>query len=182
MNEQEIIDRLKNIGNKEDPSSPFFQFEPEEEILIAWEAVEKEHYPRGPLWYIGFLVGIAIGVLYGIFTGSWSTVIVFLLIPVATILYSSTPPKKNEIFITHKGIYINKKFTPYKEISEFWILDDHHIKKLGFRQTGFWQFETEILLHDMDKEIVRSTLKKFIKEDTEHIENIFSHLIRLFRL
>lgn len=184
--EKEIIQNLKNMKPQKKKGSSLhnFQHTPKEKVLVAWEAMEKEHYERGSKWYVGLFIFTLVTVLYGVFTKSWTTIVAFLLMPVAIILYSSSAPKRNEIFITEKGIYINKKSYRYKEMSDFWVFDDdeHPVHKLGFRNKGMLQVETEVLLHDLDTDMIRSILGKFVKEDKKHIEHLSSHLIRIFKL
>jgi len=183
--EKETIKNLKNVvkGKKtESTNVEEFKFMPKEKVLLAWEAADKEHYQKTPIWYIGLFIITALGIIYGAYSGSWSTITAFILIPVAIILYGNAESRFNEIFFTEKGIYINKKFTPYKEISRFWVFNEFPIKKMGFRGTGFLQIEREILIHDVDPDLIRKALNSFIKEDEDKEESFISHLLRILKL
>lgn len=182
--EKETIKNLKNVVKDKEgkPDNHEFKFMPKEKVLLGWEAADKEHYPRTAAWYIGLFILTALGIIYGAYTGSWTTITSFILIPVAIILYGNVESRFNEIFFTEKGIYINEKFTPYKEISRFWIFDDFPIKKMGFRETGFLQIERTFLLHNVNPELIRDALSSFIKEDENKKEGLISHLIRILKL
>lgn len=181
--EKDTIEKLKDVvESKKEDTLHSFSFKPKEKTLVAWEAAEKEQYHRGPVWYIILIAVMLLAALYGLYTGSWTTIIVFLLIPVAVILYANTEPKKIEVFVTEKGIYIDKKFTSYEDISIFWIFEDFEVKKFGFRRTNWLQTEKEVLLHDLDTDILRRALNRYLKEDKDKKEGFISHFIRVLKL
>ncbi len=155
---------------------------PESEIILGWEALEREHYTKGTGWYIGVIIFMVLGVLYGVYSTSWPMIIVFILLAVVMILYANKPPLTRPIFITEHGIFIREKLIPYENIAFFWITRTPEVNKLGFREKKGWQMEREILLHDIDPEIIREVLSEYIEENTKKMEHVVHRLTRFFRL
>jgi len=189
-NEENTIKKLKEMMPKSDEvetsnnekSEHGFSFQPKEKVIIAWEAVEKEHYPRSAKWYVGVILMMIFGVVYGAFTSSITMIIVFVLMASVMILYAHNLPRLIEVFITGKGIYIDAKLYKYGQIKNFWVFDEHPVCKFGFQESKKLHRIHDILLHDVDPDIVRNTLKYFITEDVHKKEGVKSHLSRYFRL
>lgn len=194
--EKDTIEKLKKMNEKRDENAshqddileiPLLMTDdgeeiPESEVILGWEALEREHYTKGNGWYIGVIIFMILGVLYGVYSTSWPMIIVFILLAVTMILYANKLPLTIPIFITERGIFVRKKFVGYENISSFWIIRTPEANKLGFREKGGLQIEREILLHDIDPEIIREILSSYIEENTKKMEHVVHRLSRFFRL
>lgn len=172
------------MTEKKNNSESLDQFKPKERVLLAWNTLEKEHYERGPLWYVGVFAFMILGVAYGIYSESWSSIIVFILLSAVAILYANNIPPRIRVFITEDGIYINKKIYPYKSIGVFWVIEaGNGIRRLGFRLKTGLQHEKEVILaEEITAEMIREVLKNVLPEDTEQTEGFISRLTRALKL
>lgn len=155
---------------------------PEAEIILGWEALEREHYTKGTGWYIGVIIFMILGVLYGVYSTSWPMIIVFILLAVCMILYANKPPFNIPIFITERGIFVRTKFIPFENIGFFWITRTSAGNKFGFRENKGFQIEREILLHDIDPDMIREILSEYLEENTKKQEHVVHKMTRWFRL
>ncbi len=190
--EEDTIEKLKKMNLEKDQSEGGFEIPvlltddgeeiPQAEVILGWEALEREHYTKGTGWYIGVIIFMILGVLYGVYSKSWPMIIVFILLAVSMILYANKPPFNIPIFITERGIFVRKKFIPYENITFFWITRSPAGNKLGFRENKGFQIEREILLHDIDPEMVREILSEYLEENTKRKEHVVHKMTRWFRL
>lgn len=154
-----------------------------DEAIITWAAPEFPHYERGRLWFsIGGGIVLLL-VLYGIWTGSWTESIVFLLLASVYYLTHHEQPRQISVVVSAMGIKVGDKMYPYSNIKNFWILyHPPHVKKFGFRPAEGWSHDVTISLEDQNPVELRNFLVTQIPEwegKQESITEMFTRICKL---
>lgn len=151
--------------------------------LVQWTAPEFQHYDRGPLWFTIGGILVLLLVLYGIWTGSWTESIVFLLLASVYYLTHHEQPRQFDVMISEMGIKFGDKTYPYSNIKNFWILyHPPHVKKLGFRPLEGWAHDVHISLEDQDPVVLRNLLITQIPEWEGKQESMTEIITRVCKL
>jgi hypothetical protein len=140
------------------------------------------HHTRGTAWYIGAALCFGLMVLFCIMAKAWSFLVILALGAgfYGWLLFKPTPHKT--LRISSDGIELNNTFYPYKECTEFWVLDHGHDQELhiGLRQS--LKHDIRIFLGDTDTDAVRKLLSTYIKENGERHERLVDIIIRLLKI
>lgn len=146
---------------------------------ISWHAPEFPEYRKHPLWFVFFGILVAMLVLYGIYTKSWTTAIVFGLMGVLGLIYGSQKPRVVEIKLNGIGINVNSLTYSFKVIKKFWIIyEPSQIKVLYFETNAYLDRIVKIELEDQDPRIIKSFLKQYIEEDLDGTESTVDLIAR----
>ncbi|MCL4387233.1 MAG: hypothetical protein M1355_01060 [Patescibacteria group bacterium] len=151
-----------------------------QEILLSWEAPEFVHHQRNVKWYIS--AGIILLALLGIsvYTGDWFFIIILTLASIGTFIYLNTAPKIKHYAISRVGIEIDGVFYPYENLNAFWIIYNEKVKTLNLIFKKKYLPALMILLDDQDPVLIKSILKKSLKE-LEREEGYTDKLTRILK-
>jgi hypothetical protein len=148
-------------------------------LLYEWNVKEYEQYERPKQWYI-ILGCIACAlILIGIFTNNFLFTLIILLAAIIVYLQSEQTPILVPVAVAERGIIIGRRFYPYDEFTEFYIIFiPDQVKTL--------YLETKSLLHpriildidDIDAVALRNTLLRYIPENILKEEEPVSEQIR----
>ncbi|MBI5754609.1 hypothetical protein HZA41_00135 [Candidatus Peregrinibacteria bacterium] len=151
--------------------------------VIAWKAPEYIKHQKGRTWFIVAGIVILLLIAYGIKTGSFSTVLVFIVLAAVYLLAHTHEPRHLPIIISQMGIKIGSKCYPYAQIKAFWI--QYHpplVKTLNFRTIDRFFKEEVVQLDGQDPVPVRVYLARQIPEWEGKEEGLMEVLIRILRI
>jgi hypothetical protein len=151
--------------------------------IISWEASEFVHHAKNPLWYIGFAVLAGALIVYGIFSGSLITIIMFALIVALAFVYAHRKPRTMNHDLTLTGIILGDTMYPYKSIRKFWIIyEPPQVKTLNIETGSYLNSHVTIQLGDQDPVAVKMFLKNYLIEDLNREESFVDIIARRLRL
>ncbi len=145
---------------------------------ISWQALEYPEYKKNPFWFVLFGLVVALLVLFGIYTDSWTTAILFLLCGIIGIVYSSQKPKTVNIALNATGVRINSLFYSHKTIKKFWIIYNPEVKTLYLETTAYLDRIIRIELANQDPVEIKNFLSQYLEEDLEHEETFSDRIAR----
>lgn len=149
---------------------------------IAWLADEYKRHDHDPGWYAGlFLVGILL-VAWGLYSNNVIATILFVLVVFTIYALSHREPNKVMVELNRKGIVINDRLFPYKELKYFWIFEDDDYARLELETKAIVHRRLSIELEDQDPDIIRDYLNDFVEELEDHEENFVDFLMRKFKI
>jgi hypothetical protein len=149
---------------------------------ISWETPEYPEYRKHPLWFLGFAVLMALFVLYGIFTASWTTVVLFALLGVLGIFYAAQKPKIVTVTLDPTGVHINNLTYSYQVIKKFWIVYDAlEVRSLYLETSAYFNHILKLELADQDPLLTKNFLKQYLEEDLDRHESFADAIARRLR-
>lgn len=149
--------------------------------LIRWETLEYEYTPKSNNWF--WTVGIiAVGAATAsLLLGNFLFAILILIAGFAIILSGARKPRKVLFSFTGRGLQIEKRLFPYENLRSFWIhYEPPHKKILTIEPKKFFMPVITVPLGDINPNIVREHLLKFLKEERAE-ESFIQTIIRLLR-
>lgn len=134
---------------------------------------------KGQDWYwaVG-IITLAIAVVCFIF-GNIIPGIFVVVAAVALVVHASHPPKLVEYSINDRGIVADGTLYPFLSLDSFCIPDDEHPAKILLKSRKVFMPLIVIFIDEVDPEIVREVLLKYIAE-TEHREPILKKILERF--
>ncbi|MFA6295446.1 MAG: hypothetical protein WC666_03405 [Candidatus Paceibacterota bacterium] len=149
------------------------------EPLIAWHAPEHFHVDKNPDWYwIVGIITLAIAAVAFIF-GNIITGIFVVVAAVALVLHASFTPENVYHEINDRGFIKDGILYPFLSIESFWIPHDEVPPKIILKSRKTFMPFIIMYIDEVDPEIVREILLKYIAE-TEHHEHFMTHLLERF--
>ncbi len=98
-------------------------------IRFEWKAVNKKHDIKTPDWFWSLGI-IAFAIFIGsVITGNVLFGILILLAAITIGLYANKTPEEVKYEITVRGVKINGKLYPYKDLKSFWIYEAPYEEK-----------------------------------------------------
>ena len=146
---------------------------------ITWQALEYPEYKKHPLWFMGLAVIIALIVVYGIYTNSWTTIIAFSLFGAMAFIYAGRKPRTITVKLDARGVHMNQLQYNYAIIRKFWIIySPPEVKVLYIETNAYLDHQVRIELGNQDPRVVKSFLKQYLEEDLDGEENILDVMAR----
>jgi hypothetical protein len=149
------------------------------DLLFEWSVDEYEQYDRPRRWYIvvGIIVLALIG--FGIFTNNFLFTLIILLAGIIVYLQSAQPPIEVPVAVAERGIIIGRRFYPYDEFSEFYIIFiPDQVKTLFLETKSAVQPRILLDITDIDAVELRKVLLRYIEENFEKEEEPLSEQMR----
>ena len=113
---------INDARQKEAATTQSTEMQSKNRALMAWETPEYIHHDKDKRWYIIAGSVVLFFVLFGIFTGSLSMAIAFLLLAGVYYIMQQQKPKQVHVIISEMGIHFGHRYYPYNLIESFWIL------------------------------------------------------------
>ena len=149
---------------------------------ISWIADEYKRHDHDQGWYAGlFLTGVIL-IAWGLYSNNVIATILFVLIVFAIYALSHREPSKVIVEINPKGIVLNDRMYPYKELKYFWIFEDEEYYRLEFETSTLVHRRFSVELEDQDPEMIRDYLGNFIEELEDREENFVDFLMRKLKI
>ncbi|MBX4188160.1 MAG: hypothetical protein KW793_03425 [Candidatus Doudnabacteria bacterium] len=146
---------------------------------IIWQAPEFKEYAKHPLWFVGFSLTVALLVLFGIFTKSWTTSVVFLLMGILGVVYASQRPRTITVKVNGLGVQVDNLMYSFKTIKKFWIVYyPPEVKVLYLETSAYLNRIMKLELLNQDPIELRDFLKTYVEEDLEGEENLVDVISR----
>lgn len=150
------------------------------QVLLQWDAPSKAQPQRSQQWYLtGGVIVIALAA-YGIVTGDWSFSVVILLCAAIYVLLHGHLPERKEIAITGQGVFYDNAFYGYDDLRGFWLLRTPDALELHV--TAKRGRDLVILTSNIDPLFIRSTLGKYLPEESDRRERLLDTIIRICKL
>ena len=149
------------------------------EPIISWQAPEHFYVEKRPDWY--WTVGIITLALaaVAIILGNVITGIFVVVAAVALVLHASHPPHIVNHEINDRGIQVGDRLYPFLALESFWIAHDQLPGKMILKSRKLFMPYTVILIDEIDPELVREVMLKYIAE-TEHHEHFLTYALERF--
>ena len=151
-------------------------------ILLQWEAQIRPDHVRSSRWYIVSGAFCAVMVAYGIFSGAWSTSLVFAFIPALYYLVRNQSHAKHTIRITDMGVEFDGRLWIWGELKEFWILAGPGYHELHFAPVNKTRSEIIIQTGDVDPYQLRDLLGQYLVQVADRRERILDAIIRFCKI
>lgn len=143
---------------------------------IEWSVLEHAHQDRSSNWF--WLVGIIgiLGIVGAILLKNFLFAIIILISTFIIILYGSRRPEEIRINLSKKGLLIKNDLYPYNNIMYFSIKDYEESHKLMLYIDRAISPKVIIPIGDIDPDIIRDFLTKFVEEQPyeESISDLIS--------
>lgn len=143
---------------------------------LFWLTPEYRHYPKNKDWFwaIGFISLLL--VIVALLLRNFLFAAFVALAGFVFALFSARRPRVARFTLSAKGIYVHRTLYPYQHLKSFWVYYEPAGKKvLSIESRKTFMPFTAIPLGDTDPNLVRSYLKRFLKE-TEHQESVIEQL------
>lgn len=154
---------------------------PEQEP-VQWQAVEYLQHTKTPIWYVGFVVVVALLMVAALLLmKSWTFAILIPVMAVALIVYSHRPLRQLNYVLSSKGLHINEQLHPLGEFKSFGVMQDESLNSLilipvkRFRPSLTVYFPTEV------GERIVDTLGAYIPMQPVHLD-AFDKIVRKLRI
>jgi hypothetical protein len=149
--------------------------------ILQWKFPEYEEHERGMLWYIGTgIISIAF-LIYAIVVSNFLFAIIIVIIDLIILIQVNRKPDRIDFKITDEGFLIGTSFTPYRNVSKFWIIyNPPKVKTLYINFKTTIKPNITIPLENKNPLRVREVLLQYVEEDLEKEEESNSEQIRKF--
>lgn len=152
-------------------------------IFISWQAPSFYHNPSGKVLYPLLVLLFASGVFVLISRENILMGIFLILSSIILLAYSNKKPEICSVEINQRGVGVDNRFYPYREIKSFWIhYEVGGIKELSLESKKWHMPYIKIIIDERQNPLaIRSSLIQFVpeKEHERSIIEIFSRLIGL---
>lgn len=151
------------------------------QALLRWSAPSRAVPERTQRWYmIGGTIVVA-AAAYGILAGDWSFAIVSLLCGAMYVLVHGHTAQARDIAITGQGVFYDNSFYGYEDLRGFWLLRTPDTTELHITRKKRGT-DLVILIGTTDPLFIRSTLGKFLPEESDRQERLLDAIIRICKL
>ncbi|MBU0613502.1 hypothetical protein KKB10_05860 [Patescibacteria group bacterium] len=149
--------------------------------ILQWKFPEYEEHVRGFVWYIVTgIISISL-LIYAIIVSNFLFAIIIVIVDLIILIQINRKPDLIDFKITDEGVVIGTSFTPYKNISNFWIIyNPPKVKTLYINYKATIRPDITIPLENKNPLRVREVLLQYIEEDLEKEEESNSEQIRKF--
>jgi len=138
--------------------------------LLSWTFPEYERHERGRGWYAVALIIAAVLLVYAFAMRNFLFAVIIVMLTVVFYLRHTQEPPELEFSITERGILIGDRFTAYKGLQNFWIVEEEHgPRRLYFHARGA-RPRFSIPLEGQELQRVRDALKAHLSENDERDE------------
>lgn len=150
-------------------------------VLLTWHAPVRAAPERSRQWYLtGGLIVVAVAA-YGIVARDWSLSIVTVLCGAVYVLLHGHTPVPRTIVITGQGVFFDDTFHGYNDLRAFWLLQTTGNPELHITRRGRGG-DLVILTGTTDPLFIRSTLGKYLSEESDRQERMLDTFIRICKL
>ena len=151
--------------------------------LHEWTFPEFVQHERGRTWYIAALIIMALFLLFAFWERNFLFALIIVLFAIIFMLQDRRKPHQMYFGIFEGGIVIHKKFHPYQNLKNFWIIyQPPDVKSLYFNFNTL-RPDLIISLEESNPLPIRETLLRFMQEDIEREkENPSNEITRLLKL
>lgn len=154
-------------------------------VLHSWYFKEFAEYHRGTIWYIIFGIVILALTIYCIKTSNFLFLVIVIMFVMLEVMFKFKKPNDVLFGIYESGILYEDYFYFWSEIKEYYIIYDvdRNVKKLYFIFNKATEVSLSIELEKENPVVIRETLNKYIKENTERrYEHFGDQLSRILKL
>lgn len=139
-----------------------------ENQTITWTAPEFRHYEKNLGWYVTFCaVAILIMGFFGIIETDWFAAICIGILTLLALFFATQRPQPVTVELDGKGLKFGTLFFPYKQLKDFWVVQNDRHRTLNFRTTTYVNNFLIVELEDQDGEQIRQFLRRHLPEHEE---------------
>lgn len=151
------------------------------QVLLRWNAPLRAIPQRSQRWYLASGVIVVGAAAYGIIAADWSFAIVALLCGAIYVLLHGHVPELREIAITGQGVFFDSRFYSYNDLKGFWLMQTPDALELHLTRKRRGS-DLVILTGNTDPLFIRSTLGKYLPEESDRQERLLDTIIRICKL
>ncbi len=136
--------------------------------LHEWTIQEYEQYERGRRWYVVMGVVGILSLIYALVSGNFLFALVIVLFAIILYLQSHQRPPQLPFVITDLGIIIGRRFHPYSELQNFYLVyRPPEVKVLFFETKSMLEPSIRIPILDADPVEIRFSLLEYLPENPQ---------------
>lgn len=145
---------------------------------LEWEAYDRPHYERGPLWYWSMGgVGLAL-LVYAVVAANFLFALIVLMSAIVIYLSIASEPKRIKVVITDTGVLAGDQLYPYRDINAFWLVyEPPYVQQLYLQVKSVSRPQVAISVEDLNPNLVRETLGNFVREELDKADEPLAHTI-----
>jgi len=148
--------------------------------LFSWEAPEFVKYKKTATWFIMiFVVGICLGIIFGI-QKQWSSVAVVAAALIVFTTLSGAKPRKISCSLHQDGIVVDGKVYGFNQFKSFW-LEAGDLAKAKLQLLGRFAGVVSMPILGIDPEQVRLFLGKHLPEEENKGPDLVDEINRILR-
>jgi len=145
------------------------------DVLHEWNIQEYERHSRGNLWYMIMVILGLILVIYSLITGNFLFALIIILFAIIMFLQHHQEPNQVLFQVAELGVVVGKKFYPYSEFENFYIIyQPPNVKTLYLDPKNTLRPMLRVPLLDMNPVEVKHSLREFLPEDVDKEEEPLS--------
>jgi len=149
------------------------------EKLISWQAPEFTFHKKSTDWFWAVGITTIALIIASILIRNFLLVILAGISGFSILMYGAKRPNIIDFSISNKGIQAGNKIYFFDDLKYFWIrYDPPHTKQIILESNKLLMTHLSIPLGDIDPDVAKETLLKFIKE--KKIEESFSETVSKF--
>ncbi len=176
------------VGNKaetkQDHTPEEEPMEPEQ-TLYSWEGPEFAYTDKPTLWYVGIAMVsvVLIGLAFWLISSTlqkYSTMLLLVLVGIATAVWANRKPKILAYQITNYGITIDGKAYLYDDFRSFYEYMDYNQPSIDLVPAKRFGTLVTLPLATPDADVVKDTIAQMVPM-IEHHEDIADKLFRRLR-
>lgn len=138
------------------------------DVLLQWTFPEFTHHVRPRSWYISFLVVLALLLLFSILQKNYTFLMFLVLLALILVLRFRRAPLDVMFSIREEGVEVSRKFYPWREMKDFWILyRPPEVKKLYLEFKAVGRPSLDIAIQTQNPLKIRQLLSEHLLENTE---------------
>lgn len=150
---------------------------PENQNTISWQAPEFRYYEKNVGWYVT-LAAVAILIIgFFVIEKDLFAAISLGILTILVILFSRHKPKLVKVELSPKGVRFGDLFFPYKQLINFWVVNNQNHKTLNLHSTTYLNNIIIIELEDQEPEQIREFLIHFLPEHSETEETAIQRIM-----
>ena len=150
----------------------------DQQTTLRWSAYEREHIERENDWFWALGVIALSAAVISILFSDFLFAVLIIAAAFAIGVLAVHPPRETTFEITSRGVAINDTLHRFRDITAFWVEEEHHDGRplLLLTTTKFMHPSIIIPIEHIDPAQVRAYLKEHITETHMH-EPIFHKIL-----
>lgn len=139
---------------------------------IKWSGNEYQYTPKTSNWFWYVASGSLILIIISILMRNFLFAVFILIASFTIVLFGTKKPQRINFVIQANGIKIGPKLYTFEELTSFWVNYDPPFKKeVILEQKKKLSRYIKIPIENVDPNLIRETLLKFLKEK-KHEESL----------
>lgn len=157
---QEKAKRFEDLSNEQQTHY--------DKALLQWSSHLVQDFHRSSRWYLTAGTGLAILVIYSLFTGQWTFAAALTVFAGVYYYISVQETPTVEVKVSDIGVKVGKRVYPYTDLKTFWVeYNPPYFQNLHLVTRNRFKPEVSIQIHQINVSDLRTILTRYIPEWAE---------------